>query len=69
MVVDKIENVTLNSGEMYSNAVRISNPGSSGRYNYYWYAQGVGLIKYVINSRNDDNPSGQIEGELVSYYR
>jgi hypothetical protein len=69
MLVEGIETIELESGNVYTNAIRISNSGSSGRMNYYWYVRGAGLVKYVINAQGPDDDSGQIVGELVSFSR
>ena len=69
LVVDAIETVELKSGTVYTNAVRISNAGSSGRMNYYWYVQGIGLVKYAINAQSPNDGSGQLVGELLSLSR
>ena len=66
MVVDQIGPVHLTSGESYSHAVRIRNGGSSGHSNYYWFVQGIGLVKYVLNSSDANGSTGQTVGELVS---
>ena len=67
MVVDKYESIQLSNGDYYSNTVRISNAGSGGTRNYYWFAPGIGLVKYVIGSYNSNDPSGNIEAELLSH--
>lgn len=69
MMVDDIETIELTSGTVYSNAIRISNSGTSGRMNYYWYVQGIGLVKYVINAQSPSDGSGQLVGELLSFSR
>ncbi len=50
----------------YSSAVRISVPSSSTKTNYYWFVQGVGLVKYVIGA-TDSYTNGEIVAELVNY--
>ena len=67
MTVDKYESIQLSNGDYYSNTVRISNDGSGGTKNYYWFAPGVGLVKYVIGSLNSNEPTGNIEAELISH--
>ena len=67
MVVDKYESIQLSNGDYYSNTVRISNDGSGSTRNYYWFAPGIGLVKYVIGSLDSNEPSGNIEAELLSH--
>ncbi|MCH9024617.1 MAG: hypothetical protein IH931_04710 [candidate division Zixibacteria bacterium] len=67
MVVDKFESIQLSNGDYYSNTVRISNGGSGSTRNYYWFAPGVGLVKYVIGSLDANDPTGNIEAELISH--
>ena len=67
MTVDKYESILLSNGDYYSNTVRISNDGSGSTRNYYWFAPGVGLVKYVIGSLDKNEPKGNIEAELISH--
>ena len=67
MTVDKYESIQLSNGDYYSNTVRISNDGGGSTKNYYWFAPGVGLVKYVIGSLDANNPTGNIEAELISH--
>lgn len=67
MTVDKYESIQLNNGDYYSNTVRISNDGGGSTKNYYWFAPGVGLVKYVIGSLDANEPKGNIEAELISH--
>jgi len=66
MTVDKFESIQLSNGDYYSNTVRISNGGSGSTRNYYWFAPGVGLVKYVIGSLDANDPTGNIKAELIS---
>ncbi len=67
MTVDKYESIQLSNGDYYSNTVRISNDGGGSTKNYYWFAPGVGLVKYVIGSLDANEPTGNIEAELISH--
>ena len=67
MTVDKYESIQLSNGDYYSNTVRISNDGGGSTRNYYWFAPGVGLVKYVIGSLDANEPKGNIEAELISH--
>ncbi len=64
--VEQIEPIDLNSGSHYNNAVRISTPNGT-RKNYYWYVEGIGLVRYVIGSSTTSYPEGDIVGELINY--
>lgn len=67
MTVDRYESIQLSNGDYYSNTVRISNSGGGSTRNYYWFAPGIGLVKYVIGSLDSNEPSGNIKAELVSH--
>jgi hypothetical protein len=58
------EDLALSSKEHYSNTCKISNENADGTKNYYWFAPGIGLTKYIIGATNS-NPDGLIQGELV----
>ncbi|MGH8015327.1 MAG: hypothetical protein ACREBV_03965 [Candidatus Zixiibacteriota bacterium] len=65
MIVDKIESVELKKGEYYSGVYRISNDAGNNTRNYYWYAPGIGLIKYMYGAIDSAEPSGGVTAELV----
>jgi len=67
MTVDKIESVELSNGRFYSGVYRVSNVAGSNAKNYYWYAPGVGMVKYVLGAVESENPSGGIQAELMYY--
>ena len=67
MTVEKIETVALKNGDVFAGAVRIRNSGTAGKSNFYWFAPGVGLTRYVIGASGDDLSSGEIVGELVDF--
>lgn len=67
MMVDKIESVELDRIGYFSKVVRVSNDAGGGAKNYYWYAEGVGMIKYVLGATNFNDPHGSVEGELIYY--
>ncbi|MBN1213713.1 MAG: hypothetical protein JXA92_14160 [candidate division Zixibacteria bacterium] len=67
MLVENSETVLLNSGLYYSGSVKITNSSSEDLKNYYWYAPGIGLVKYIIGTTDNTYPAGQAVGELVSY--
>jgi hypothetical protein len=62
MKITAIEDIQLNNGDSYKNCVCVEN--KSGTYtNYYWYAPGVGLVRYVLDATAESFPDGQIIGE------
>lgn len=65
MVVVAIEDLTLANGQRFSGAVKLSNSGSSGT-NYYWFAQGVGLVRYVFGG-DQTGLTGATIGEVATY--
>jgi hypothetical protein len=67
MLVDNSETVQLNSGLFYCGSVKITNNTTTDLKNYYWYAPGIGLVKYIIGTTDVNYPSGQVVGELVSF--
>jgi len=64
--VEATESIQLNTGNSYSQAVRLSTPNGT-RKNYYWYAPGIGLVRYVIGASTSSYPNGDIVGEIDSY--
>ncbi len=59
-----IEDITLVSGVTYHNCIKVGS--KNGDYNYnYWYAPGIGLVKYILGENPDDYPDGKIVGERV----
>ena len=64
--VEQIEQLQLNTGHYYSSALRISTPNGTCM-NYYWYVQGIGLVRYVIGASELSYPDGEIVGELIDY--
>jgi len=67
MTVDKIESIELSNGVFYSDAIRVSNDAGGSSHNYFWYAPGVGLVKYVLGAVDSQNPVGAVGSELISY--
>ncbi len=64
--VEATESLELDNGNIYSQAVRLSTPNGS-RMNYYWYVQGIGLVRYVIGATASSYPNGDIVGEISNY--
>ncbi len=67
MTVESTEALQLvEANNYYSSAVRISVQSSSTKTNYYWFVQGVGLVKYVLGA-TDNYTNGDVVAELVNY--
>lgn len=67
MTVDKLESIELTSGRYFSGVYRVSNDAGANTRNYYWYAPGVGLVKYVLGAVDSNDPTGGIQAELIDY--
>lgn len=63
-----VEGIQLEHGSYYSGTVKVRNVGVDNTTNYYWYAPGIGLVKYVLGA-TEFNPDGQKTGEMISYSR
>jgi hypothetical protein len=62
MRITAIENITLDNGDTYKDCICVEN--KSGTYtNYYWYAPGVGLVRYALDATAETFPDGQVIGE------
>ncbi len=64
--VDGFETVMLSNGGVYSGALKLRNGGNGG-YNFYWFAPGVGLVKYVIGAPSPESTDGAVVGELRAF--
>ncbi|UCG62033.1 MAG: hypothetical protein JSV52_01710 [Candidatus Zixiibacteriota bacterium] len=70
MTVIGEEQLELSNGLYLSNTIKIYNEGSTpGKKNYYWYAAGVGLVKYIIGTTDGSYPRGDVVGELIDFGR
>jgi hypothetical protein len=67
MTVQGRETVYLPDGQAFSGTYRVRNENISGGKNYYWYAPGVGLVKYVINADPNDINQGAEVGVLTGF--
>lgn len=65
LTVDGFEKVLLSNGKTYSGAVKLRNGGLGG-VNYYWFAPGTGLVKFVLRGQTDGSEVGATVGELIS---
>ncbi len=72
ITVRGIETITLSNGFVFSGVVKLSTSGSvanSGDENLYWFAPGVGLVKYVLGASGTlSTAEGQVVGELLDYW-
>jgi len=60
-----IEDLIFEDGNRIEECLKIEN-NVSGASNYYWYAPGVGLVKYIIGVDSEDYPEGEVVGQIVS---
>ncbi len=68
MTVVGEEQLQLSSGLFLSNTIKIYNDGTTpGKKNYYWYTEGVGLVKYIIGTTDGSFPRGDVVGELIDF--
>ncbi len=63
--VDAVEEVALSNGSRYAGALKVRTVNTLGTQNYYWFAPGIGLVKYVL-SASANHANGSEMGELVS---
>jgi len=68
MTVTAIEDVELASGYIVKDCIKIESQAGSQYKNIYWYAEDLGLIKYILGATEESLtagvPSGQIVGQL-----
>jgi len=67
MVVENIETLEMDNSCIYSGAVKVVNNNSYNTYNQYWFAPGIGLVKYIIGASSITVSTGQSSGEIQSY--
>ena len=67
MTVTAIEPLQLDNEAYYSGTVKITNANATGTYNIYWFAPGIGLVKYIIGAASIDATTGSKVGELRTY--
>jgi hypothetical protein len=63
-IISAEEDLTLNTGRTIKECLKIEN-STRNSTNYYWYAKGVGLVKYVKNVDPDNFPDGEVIGEIL----
>jgi hypothetical protein len=66
MKVVRVDQLTLDNGSHYSGTAEITNSNPGGSTNHYWFAPGLGLVKYVIGA-TQSRPSGQASGEMIQF--
>ncbi|MFZ1683145.1 MAG: hypothetical protein WAU88_03350 [Candidatus Zixiibacteriota bacterium] len=64
--VSSIEDVVTTSGRHFSSSVKIEVDDQQGFQNFYWFAPGVGLVKYILRA-TPQRPNGVQRGEVISY--
>jgi hypothetical protein len=64
--IDAIESVDAGPLGTFSGALKVSNIGYNGTTNLFWFAPGVGLVKYLIGVGSDGSGTPQAEGHLVA---
>jgi hypothetical protein len=62
--ISAIENIDLDNGNSFDNAIKIENMMGNSE-NYYWYAPRIGLVKYVLGAGSEPYPYGEVVGEIV----
>jgi hypothetical protein len=67
MSVEKVEQVRLANGALYTGSVKILNQNINNTYNIYWFAPGIGLVKYVMGAATSTGTAGIEIGELRSW--
>lgn len=61
------ETVYLDDGQAFAGSYRIRNDNLDGGSNYFWYAPGIGLVRYVLNADPNDIGQGSEVGELINF--
>ena len=64
-IVSALEDIKLDNGNSYDDCIKIENSTSTST-NCYWYAPGVGLVKYIQNINDETFPDGEVVGEIIS---
>jgi len=65
--IDAIESVNTGALGTFSGTLKVSNIGYNGTTNFFWFAPGVGLVKYLIGVGADGSGTPQAEGHLVAW--
>lgn len=68
MTVMAVEQLQLENGDLLSNTIKVYNESTmQGKKNYYWYAENIGLVKYILGTTDGSYPRGDVSGELIDF--
>ncbi len=59
-----VEDISLGNGTSYRNCIKVISKNGDLEYDY-WYAPGMGLVKYILAEDPNEYPDGKIVGERV----
>nr|MBN2277715.1 hypothetical protein [candidate division Zixibacteria bacterium] len=62
--ISACEDIVLEQGVAIDECLRVENKNGRAT-NYYWYAPGTGLVKYVLGVNIDTYPDGEVVGEII----
>jgi len=63
-MISAVENLILDNGNHFEDCLKVENNAGDAS-NFYWYAPGVGLVKYVIGVDSESYPEGEVVGQIV----
>jgi hypothetical protein len=64
--IEGVEGLSLSNGQSLSGTIRVRNDGAE-MTNYYWFTQGIGLVRWVLDANPTDHYDGAEVGELLEY--
>lgn len=67
MRVQTIEIVELETGDRFGGVIRVVNTDAVGRDNMYWFAPGIGMIKYALSVSDGDLATASVTAEMIQY--
>lgn len=68
MMVMGEEQLQMSNGDVLSSTIKVYNEATTqGKKNYYWYAENIGLVKYIIGTTDGSYPRGDVVGELTDF--
>lgn len=68
MTVMGEEQLQLSNGDLLSGTFKVYNESTQpGKKNYYWFAENIGLVKYIIGTTDGSYPRGDVVGELIDF--
>jgi hypothetical protein len=65
MTITAIEDIELENGYQFENCIRVESQNGSQYTNYYWYASGFGLVKYIIGGTEESLLAGDDDSGVV----